>query len=127
VSVSLDAGARLLDAVASFDPVAIGAAVAPGARMRAIVPPGVRDDEGREAVAARFRLWFDGYTDAEVLESELVPMGDRTRFCYRIARVDADGARSLLEQTGYLVVEDGEIVRIDLVCSGDRPVAADVA
>ena len=53
-TTALDAGARLLDAIGAQDFAAMEACFAPAARLRAMVPSAVREDEGPAAIGARF-------------------------------------------------------------------------
>ena len=120
---AVELAARLIDAIAAQDFAAVGRLLAPDARLRALVPPGVRDDEGREAVVARLTLWFGDTRDLSIVESEAEELAGRIRFRYRL-RGREEGAWVVQEQSGYVDVRDGTIVAIDLVCSGSRPVLA---
>ena len=112
---------RLVEAIGVRDYDAIGRLLAPGARLRALVPHALREDEGSEAVVARLRSWWDEIRDFELLESEVEEMADRLRVRYRVACSGGEDGPSLLEQTAYLTVEDDRIAVVNLVCSGFRP------
>ena len=51
-----DVGTRFLEALSSRDYDALGACFAADGTLRGIVPPGLREADGREAIVARFRL-----------------------------------------------------------------------
>lgn len=119
-SAAVDAGARLIDAIAAQDFAAIEACFAPAARFRAMVPSAVREEEGPAAIGARLRLWWEGLDHVELVQSEVEPVADRIRLRYRLRGHDADGWVTV-EQTGYLQAEEGAISVLNLVCSGFRP------
>lgn len=119
----LDVAAELLDAIAGRDFAGIEACFAPDARMRALVPARLRDEEGAGAIVARMRFWWEEGDEFELVDSELEPVADRIRFRWRIRHSDPERGPCLQEQSGYLAVEDGRIATLNLVCSGDRPVA----
>ena len=89
--------------------------------LRAIVPRGVREDDGRDAIEARFRLWTGGIADYEVLETEATPFAGLLRLRWAVKGVDPDVGTCVFEQTAYAEVADGKIARMRLACSGDRP------
>ena len=112
---------RLVEAIGVRDYDAIGRLLAPGARLRALVPHALREDECSEAVVARLRSWWDEIRDFELLESEVEEMADRLRVRYRIRASGGEDGPSLVEQTVYLTVEGDRIAVVNLVCSGFRP------
>jgi hypothetical protein len=115
---------RLVDAIAARDFDAIEACFAPDARMRALVPARVREEEGAAAIVARMRFWWEDAEPFEVEDSELEPVADRIRLRWRVYGHDAEDGWWRQEQSGYLAVEDSRIATLNVVCSGSRPVAA---
>jgi hypothetical protein len=118
---------RFLDAVERRDFEALGACFAPGARLRALVPSRLREEEGPEAIAARFRFWFVDLDEFEVVESGAGRTADRTRFSYTLSGVKPELGPVVVEQRGYLDVDDGLISGLSLVCSGFCPTAVAAA
>jgi hypothetical protein len=127
MSVSVDAKAvatALIDAIGARDFEAIEACFAEDARMRALVPGRLRDEEGPGAIAARMRFWWDETEGFELLQSEIDAVGDHLGLRYRLRWKDPELGWCDTEQAAYLAVEDSRIAALDLVCSGSRPVAA---
>ena len=120
-TTTLDAGARLLAAIGAQDFAVMESCFAPAARLRALVPSALREEEGSAAIAARFRFWWEGLDHVELVESELEPLVDRVRLRYCLRGHDADDGWVTVEQTGYLQVEENAISVLNLVCSGFRP------
>jgi len=116
-----DPGARFLEALARRDYDALAECFAADATLRAIVPPGVREDDGRDAITARFRLWTEDVADYSVVESETAPFADLLRLRWAVKGVDPELGLCSFEQTAYAEVADGQIARMRLACSGDRP------
>jgi hypothetical protein len=120
-TAALDAGARLLDAIGAQDFARMEGCFASSARLRAMVPSMLREEEGAAAIVARFRLWWEDLEQVELVESELEPMADCVRLRYRLRAHDRDDGWVTVEQTGYFHAEDGGISVLNLVCSGFRP------
>jgi ketosteroid isomerase-like protein len=112
---------RFLGAIADRDYTAMRACLADDARLRALVPTRLRDDEGADAVVARFRFWWDDIEDFRLIEAGADDIADRTHLRYRIGGRD-EGVESVMEQHAYATVKDGRITALNLVCSGWRPV-----
>jgi TusA-related sulfurtransferase len=111
---------RFIEAVARADAPGIAATLASNVRMRAMIPQGAREDEGPDDVAARFVDWFGDHT-SEVVSASHESFGGRVRVTYRL-RLGRDGAAWDLEQHAFCDLDGERIARIDLVCSGFRPV-----
>lgn len=122
--VSTDVGARFLEALERRDYEALGCCFSSEATLRSIVPPGLREDDGRDAIAARFRLWTEGIDGFEVLQAASEPYADMLRLCWAVTGFDPNfhgGARATFEQTAYAELDDGLITAMRLACSGRRP------
>jgi hypothetical protein len=115
-----DVGTRFLEALTSRDYDALGECFAPGGTLRGVVPPGLREADGREEIVARFRIWTEDVADYEVVESEAVPFADLLRLRWAVKGVDPEVGLNAYEQTAYAEVADGEIVHMRLACSGHR-------
>jgi hypothetical protein len=112
-------GERFLDALAERDFEAVAGCFAPDAHLRAVVPPGVREDDGAEAIAARFARWL-GDT-GEVVDSSVGMVQDILRLRYAVREVDPEAGPTVFEQTAYAELADDAITRMRVACSGDRP------
>lgn len=121
VDAQKDVGTRFLEALSSRDYDALGACFAVDGALRGIVPPGLREADGREAIVERFRLWTDDIGDYVLAESEAAPFADLLRLRWVVQGVDAELGLVAYEQTAYAEVADGEIARMRLACSGSRP------
>jgi len=108
--VSIDVGTRFLEALERRDYDALGECFSPGATLRAIVPPGPREDDGRDAIVARFRRWTEDIDDFEVLEASAAPCADVLRLQWAVSGVESGrGGRTTYEQTAYAELDDGLI------------------
>jgi hypothetical protein len=119
-----EVGARFLDALTRRDYEALGGCFAADARLRAVVPPGWREDDGPRAIVSRFRLWTEDVDDYEVLETEAVPFADVLRLRWAVRGIDTSvpgGGPSTFEQVAYAEISDGRISHLRLACSGQRP------
>lgn len=116
-----DVGTRFLSALAVRDYEALGACFAADGTLRGIVPPGLREADGREAIVERFRMWTGDVEGYELAESEAAPFADMLRLRWAVQGVDPELGPTAYEQTAYAEVAGGEIVRMRLACSGHRP------
>ena len=116
-----DVGTRFLEALSSRDYESLGACFAADGTLRGIVPPGLREADGRDAIVERFRLWTDDIADYEIADSEATPFADLLRLRWAVQGVDSELGLNVYEQTAYAEIEDGEIVQMRLACSGHRP------
>jgi hypothetical protein len=115
-----DAAGRFLDALARRDFDELAQAFAEGGKLRGLVPSALREAEGREAIAERFRIWNGDFEDFEVLDSEIADMQDVCRMRW-LVRARGDDGLSGFEQTAYVSVGPDGIAWMNLVCSGVRP------
>ena len=116
--------AAFLQGLADQDFATLGGALAADARLRALVPRGLREWTGGEAVAGQFARWFGDTEDFELVEATLGDVGGRLQLRWRLRlRAERLGAGWFtVEQQAYADAgEDGRIARLDLVCTGYRP------
>ncbi len=119
-SAAAVAAQRFLDALADGDFDQIGACFAETGKLQALVPSGLREDDGPEAIAARLRLWFGDVLELEVVESGIDEFHDLAHLRYRVSG-DEDGP-VIVEQHAYVkAAADGQIEAMNLVCSGFKP------
>ena len=117
-----DLGTRFLDALENRDYDALGTCFAADGKLRGIVPTGLREALGREAIVERFRIWTEDIAEYEIAESDAAPFADLLRLRWAVKGVDPEMGLNVYEQTAYAQVVDGEIVRMRLACSGHRPI-----
>ena len=120
--------ASFLQGLADQDFAQLGGALAADARLRALLPKGLREWTGAEAVAGQFARWFGDTEDFELVEAALGDVGGRLQLRWRLRlRAERLGAGWFtVEQQAYGDAgEDGRLARIDLVCTGYRPEADD--
>src|SRR5438128_514551 len=91
---------RFIEAIAGADADGIATTLAPNVRLRALIPPGPREDEGPEAVAVRFVDWFGGYESSEVVAAAHEAFAGRVRVVYHV-RLQRDGATWEAEQHAF--------------------------
>ena len=115
-----DVASRFLEAFSRRDFAGIAATFAKDGRLRGLVPPGLREADGREAIAERFRIWNEGVEDWELLESETDELADLVKLRWRVASTDPELGRTIYEQTAYAEIDGSGITWMNLVCSGDR-------
>jgi hypothetical protein len=108
---------RFLAAVAARDWDGLAACFAPQARLRMQSPGPLRDDQGPEQIAARYRAWFGDLDGFELRARDRAAIGDRVRVHYAVA-----GGGKLTDHTGYLALEDDRIAWLVMACSGFREV-----
>ena len=120
-----DVAGRFLARLSERDYEGLASCFAPDSTLRAIVPPGVREADGPDAIVERFRIWTGDIEDFALVDSEAATFADllRLRWAVRGRDPGADGPDpTTFEQTAYIEVEDGLIARMRLTCSGERPV-----
>jgi SnoaL-like domain len=117
---------RMAAALGTRDYDGLASCFAEDATLRAIVPPGLREDDGREAIATRFERWTGAHANYALSGVEVVPVADLVRVRWIVTGDDPelDYGPSTFEQTAYAEIdESGLIARMRLACSGDRPLA----
>ena len=115
--------AAFLQGLADQDFARLGRALAADARLRALLPKGLREWTGAEAVAGQFAHWFGDTEDFELVEATLGEVGGRLQLRWRLRlRAERLGAGWFtVEQQAYGDAgEGGRIARLDLVCTGYR-------
>ena len=115
-----------LEGLAAQNFTRLSDALATGAHLRALVPPGLREWTGAQAIAGQFARWFGDTEDFDLVEATVGEVGDRLHLHWRLRlRAERLGAGWFtVEQQAYADTgEDGRIARIDLLCTGYRPEA----
>jgi ketosteroid isomerase-like protein len=121
---AVDVAREFVDALAARDYERLERCFAPDVEFHAVVPGtgSFREQAGAAATAEQFRKWFDDAEPLEILDWSCDVVVDRVRTSYRFAARE-DGQWHVVEQQAYAAVSDSGIERLDLVCSGFRPVA----
>src|SRR5438876_1777810 len=83
-SSATDLGVGLVTALAQRDFPRLAETLAPGARMRALIPPGPIEISGAEAAAAKFSSWFGDAEEFELVRSGSDTVADRLHLFYRL-------------------------------------------
>jgi hypothetical protein len=113
-----------LEGLAAQDFTKLSGALAPGVRLRALLPQGLMEWTGAEVIACRFARWFGDTEDFELLEATVGEVGGRLHLHGRLRlRAERLGAGWFtVEQQVYADTdESGRIARLDLLCTGYRP------
>jgi hypothetical protein len=118
-----------LECLAAQDFARLGAALTADARLRALLPRGLRVWAGGEAIADAFACWFGDTEDFELAEAAVGDVGGRLHLQWRLRlRAERLGAGWFtVEQQAYAdTAEAGRIARLDLLCTGYRLESHDV-
>ncbi len=112
-----------LEALSLRDYERLAAALHEGVRVRALLPPGSSEWEGRDEAAAAFRSWFGSADRFEVVDATVGDVMGRLQMTWRIrlrpAPFDIGDGWHVIEQHAFADVAD-TIEALDLVCSGFR-------
>lgn len=117
-------GGVFLEGLATRDFRRLAKALGPAVRLRALLPPGATEWEGREAVADAFGAWFGTAADFELVDAAVGEVGGRLHLSWRLrirpAPFDIGAGWHVIEQQAYADGVDS-IDHLDLLCSGFQP------
>ena len=119
-------GRRFVDALIAHDWAAIADCFEPGARFLAVVAnekAPFREKIGGQAAAEQIARWFGDGDVTELIDSSVEPMVDRVKIVYRVHEHEPDGWY-VVEQLAYVTPGNSGFARMNLACSGFRPVPA---
>ena len=104
----------------------LAAMLAPDVSFDALLPGRRLVDRGRERISALWVDWLDWASAVELEDLRVRNVGDRTSLSWRgLLRTDDQSiGNRLMEQHMVLDIGGGVIERIELVCTGMRPVPA---
>lgn len=112
-----------LEGLAAQDFGRLGEALTADVRLRALLPPGLREWSGAEVIATQFASWFGNTQDFELVEATVGEVGGRLHLHWRL-RLQAERLGAgwfTVEQQAYADADDGgRISRLDLLCTGYR-------
>ena len=99
----------------------LAATLADDATLTALVPTGLKEWHGPEAIEATFRRWFGDVLDFELVDAVVGEVGSRLHLRWRV-RVRAERlgeGRFVVEQQVYADAgADGRLAALSLLCSG---------
>ena len=113
-----------LEGLSAQDFARLGGALAADACLRALLPSGLREWAGADAIADRFARWFGDTQDFDLVEATVGEVGGRLHLHWRV-RLQAERLGAgwfTVEQQVYADTDGGgRIARLDLLCTGYRP------
>jgi TusA-related sulfurtransferase len=116
---------KFLELLAARDFERLAGSLTRDAHARFLLPHGLEEYDGRDAIVARIRSWFGSASVFDLTASTEDEVGMRNRISWRFSVV-RDGSRQVIEQLVFLDVGPQGIEQIDLLCSGFL-LATDVA
>ncbi|HAC46072.1 MAG TPA: hypothetical protein DCF65_08395, partial [Chloroflexi bacterium] len=108
---------RFLELLAARDFERLATSLTSDAHARFLLPHGLEEYDGRDAIVARVRSWFESASVFDLTSSTEDEVGMRHRISWRFSVV-RDGSHQVIEQLVYLDLGPQGIERIDLLCSG---------
>ena len=119
----MDVAEEFIDALAAEDFDRLQSCLAPNVDFHAVVPGSgsFRKRSGAEATAHQLRMWFGDAEPLELLGRWVEAVVDKLRLSDRFA-VFEDGKCHAVEQQAYAVVGERGIEKLDVACSGFRPI-----
>jgi hypothetical protein len=113
----------LLMAIVTRDDARLRDLLADDVWMRAMLVREVVEHHDPDEVVDRFRGWYGGATALEVVRVTHDSVGTREAVSWqvRLRPPWAPDVWHLIEQRGYVRVRDGQVSRLDLVCTGFQP------
>src|SRR5438552_16866713 len=118
---------KFLELLAARDFERLVASLASDAHARFLLPHGLEEYDGRDAIVARIRSWFGSASLFDLAASTEDQVGMRHRISWRF-NVVRDGSRQVIVQDVYLDLGYHCMELFDLLCSGflaEPDVAAD--
>jgi hypothetical protein len=113
--------ASIAAAVAGRDDGRLGALLTDTVRLRALLPGGLVESHGRDAVVSRFAGWFADFDTVELVDAAGEPVADRLLVHYRLAPRQGP-RRWTCTQTLIGKTVGDQFATLDLLCSGFREI-----
>src|SRR5438094_3637899 len=88
------------------------------ARARFLLPHGLEEYRGGDAIVGRIKTWFGSASVFDLTSSSEESVGRRQRLNWRFSVVGDGRSREVIEQLVYMDCGSLGIERIDLLCSG---------
>jgi TusA-related sulfurtransferase len=108
---------KFLELLAARDFARLADTLASDAHARMLLPYGLEEDTGREAIVRRIESWFGSASAFNLTSSSEERIGARHRLSWRF-NVVRDGQSQVIEQLVYLDLGPHGIEQLDLLCSG---------
>jgi TusA-related sulfurtransferase len=121
-STVIEVGEAFLTAITTRDFAAARELLAQDVEFRMLVPSGVMTEGDADSTIGRFSGWFGTADRLETASQTANEVEGRVALAYRFTLKRQDGWR-VIQQHLMLDVVDSRISRIDLLCSGFRPLA----
>lgn len=112
----------IVDALLNRDFAAMERQFCSATQFRALIPRGLREAATASEAAGYFKTWFADCDVIEPLDIRFDRIADRECVRYRL-KLREDGEWYVCEQQIYANAGENGIERMDLLCSGFRPVA----
>ena len=109
---------KFLELLATRDFEHLTTTLASDARARFLLPHGLEEYAGREAIVGCIESWFGSASVFDLTSSSEETVGPRPRLSWRFSIVRDGSSREVVEQLVYLDLGPHGIERIDLLCSG---------
>src|SRR2546428_10585107 len=109
---------KFLELLAARDFERLVASLASDAHARFLLPHGLEEYAGRDAIVGRIKSWFGSASIFDLTSSSEEPIGLRRRLSWRFSVVRDGGSREVIEQLVYMDLGPTGIERIALLCSG---------
>ena len=109
---------KFLELLAARDFEHLTATLASDAHARFLLPHGLEEYAGRDAIVGRIKSWFGSASIFDLTSSSEEPIGLRHRLSWRFSVVRDGRSREVIEQLVYMDLGPTGIERIDLLCSG---------
>ena len=113
--------ASIAATVACRDCGRLAAVLTDTVRLRALLPGGLVESHGRDAVVARFAGWFADFDSVELVSAAGEPVADRLLVHYRLG-LRQESTRWICTQTLICKTAGDLLATVDLLCSGFREV-----
>lgn len=119
-------GGVFLEGLAARDFGRLASALAPGVRVRALLPPGVMEWEGPDAVVEAVSGWFGSAAEFELVDATVGEVGGRLHLSWRlrVSPAPSASAQGGTSSSSRPYADGGDsIEHLDLLCSGFQPEA----
>jgi TusA-related sulfurtransferase len=115
---------QFVQLLAARDFEGVTSTLAPDALARFLLPHGLEEYAGRQAVVRRMKDWFATASKLELVDTTDNPIGSRRRLTWRFDVV-RDGRAEVIEQVVFVDETPEGIRQLDLLCSGFLPQQAE--
>ena len=114
---------RLLHAIVSRDDLELHELLSDDIWMRAMLVRGTVEAHDAVGAVAMLQSWFGDAVELQTLHASTHSVGGREHLTYRLRLRPgwASDTWHVIEQTGYARIRDGQVRRLDLVCTGFVP------